>query len=93
MYFDDHRSWRPRVRSDLRIRHHRLRCRAVGATLDNLRHLPGGVTLAKQRLMTAVFAYYDLAHPEEGVGSGFNYKTVPHITLGSIANNPTSARG
>lgn len=45
-------------------------------------------TLAKQRLMTAVFDYYDLAHPEEGVGSGFVYKTVPHITLKSIANNP-----
>ena len=46
------------------------------------------ITLAKQRLMTALFDYYELAHPEEGVGSGFNYKTVPHITLGSIANNP-----
>lgn len=46
------------------------------------------ITLAKQRLMTAVFDYYDLAHPEEGVGSGFVYKTVPHITLKSIANNP-----
>ncbi|MDK2974932.1 MAG: adenine-specific DNA-methyltransferase [Methanofollis sp.] len=45
-------------------------------------------TLAKQRLMTAVFDYYALAHPEEGVGSGFVYKTVPHITLKSIANNP-----
>ncbi|WP_292729440.1 site-specific DNA-methyltransferase [Methanoculleus sp.] len=46
------------------------------------------ITLAKQRLMTAVFDYYDLAHPEEGVGSGFVYKTIPHITLKSIANNP-----
>ena len=45
------------------------------------------ITLAKQRLMTALFDYYELAHPEEGVGSGFNYKTVPHITLGCIANN------
>lgn len=45
-------------------------------------------TLAKQRLMTPVFDYYTLAHPEEGVGSGFVYKTVPHITLKSIANNP-----
>ncbi len=45
------------------------------------------LTLARQRLMTAVFDYYELAHPEEGVGSGFNYKTVPHITLKSIANN------
>ena len=45
------------------------------------------VTLAKQRLMTAVFDYYELAYPHEGVGSGFKYKTVPHITLKSIANN------
>jgi len=45
------------------------------------------LTLAKQRLMTAVFDYYELAHPQEGVGSGFVYKTVPHITLSSIANN------
>ena len=51
------------------------------------------VTLAKQRLMTAVFDYYELAHPEEGVGSGFNYRTVPHITLGSIANNPDIREG
>jgi len=46
------------------------------------------VTLARQRLMTAVYDFYDLAHPEQGVGSGFVYKTVPHITLKSIANNP-----
>ena len=45
------------------------------------------VTLAKQRLMTAVFDYYELAHPKEGVGSGFVYKKVPHVTLKSIANN------
>jgi adenine-specific DNA-methyltransferase len=45
------------------------------------------LTLAKQRLMTALFGYYQLAHSEEGVGSGFVYKTAPHITLKSIANN------
>jgi adenine-specific DNA-methyltransferase len=45
------------------------------------------VTLAKQRLMTAVFDYYELAHPAEGVGSGFKYRTVPHLTLKSLANN------
>lgn len=45
------------------------------------------VTLAKQRLMTAKFDYYELAHPNEGIKSGFKYKTVPHITLKSIANN------
>ena len=51
------------------------------------------VTLAKQRLMTAFFDYYELAHPDEGVGSGLKYKTVPHITLGSIANNPDIKEG
>ncbi|MCR4429898.1 MAG: site-specific DNA-methyltransferase [Tepidanaerobacteraceae bacterium] len=49
------------------------------------------IALAKQRLMTAVFDYYELARPEEGVGSGFRYKTVPHITLKSIANNEPPA--
>ena len=51
------------------------------------------LTLAKQRLMTAVFDYYELAHPKEGVGSGFTYKTVPHVTLKSIANNPDIKEG
>lgn len=45
------------------------------------------IQLAKQRLMTAKFDYYELAQSQEGVSSGFKYKTVPHITLGSIANN------
>lgn len=45
------------------------------------------IALAKQRLMTAVFDYYELAHSEEGVSGGFKYKKVPHITLKSIANN------
>lgn len=51
------------------------------------------LTLAKQRLMTALYDYYELAHPGEGVGSGFTYKTVPHVTLGSIANNPDIREG
>jgi len=51
------------------------------------------LTLARQRLMTAVFDYYELAHPQEGVGSGFKYKTVPHVTLKSIANNPDIKEG
>ncbi|WP_417251085.1 site-specific DNA-methyltransferase [Castellaniella sp.] len=46
------------------------------------------VTLAKQRLMTASYDYYDLKYPQEGLKGGFIYKTVPHITLKSIANNP-----
>lgn len=49
------------------------------------------LALAKQRLMTATFDYYKLAHPEQGVGSGFIYKTVPHVTLKSIAQNEPPA--
>jgi adenine-specific DNA-methyltransferase len=49
------------------------------------------LTLAKQRLMTANFVYYKLAHPDEGINSGFEYKTVPHITLKSIAKNEPPA--
>jgi len=51
------------------------------------------ITLARQRLMTATFDYYQLAQPQEGVSSGFQYKTVPHITLKSIANNPEIREG
>jgi adenine-specific DNA-methyltransferase len=51
------------------------------------------ITLAKQRLMTAIYNYYNLSCPDEGVGSGFVYKTVPHITLKSIANNPDIKEG
>jgi adenine-specific DNA-methyltransferase len=50
------------------------------------------ITLAKQRFMTALYNYYELAHPTEGVGSGFRYKTVTHITLKSIANNEPPAQ-
>lgn len=46
------------------------------------------VTLAKQRLMTASYEYYELKYPHEGLRGGFIYKTVPHVTLKSIANNP-----
>jgi len=45
------------------------------------------LTLARQRLMTASYDYYKLKYSEEGVKGGFVYKTVPHITLKSIANN------
>jgi adenine-specific DNA-methyltransferase len=45
------------------------------------------IALAKKRLMTSSYDYYKLAHENEGVGAGFVYKTVPHITLGTIAYN------
>ncbi|MDP2950094.1 MAG: DNA methyltransferase [Chloroflexota bacterium] len=51
------------------------------------------ITVAKQRLMAAGFDYYELAHPEEGVSSGFKYMTVPHVTVRSIANNPEIKAG
>lgn len=46
------------------------------------------ITLTKQRLMTASFDYFELKYPHEGLKGGFVYKTVPHVTLKSIANNP-----
>ncbi|MBI5657464.1 MAG: site-specific DNA-methyltransferase [Geobacter sp.] len=46
------------------------------------------VTLAKQRLTTASYDYFELRYPHEGLKGGFIYKTVPHVTLKSIANNP-----
>ncbi len=45
------------------------------------------IALTKQRLMTSHYDHYQLAHPTEGIASGFAYRKVPHITLGSIANN------
>jgi adenine-specific DNA-methyltransferase len=50
------------------------------------------ITVARQRLMTALYDYYELARPDEGVGSGFRYKTVPHVTLKSIANDEPPAQ-
>jgi adenine-specific DNA-methyltransferase len=50
------------------------------------------LTLAKQRLMTAVFDYYQLAHETEGVDSGFRYETVPHVMLKNIANDQPPER-
>jgi adenine-specific DNA-methyltransferase len=46
------------------------------------------ITLARQRLTTASYDYYDLKYPHEGLKAGFIYRTVPHVTLKSIANNP-----
>jgi len=45
------------------------------------------LALARQRLMTATFSYYKLAHAEQGVRGAFVYKTIPHVMLKSIANN------
>ena len=49
------------------------------------------LTLAKQRLMTAVYDYYELAHAQEGVGSGFTYETVPNVSPKILANQEPSS--
>ena len=49
------------------------------------------LTLAKQRLMSAVFEYFQLARSNEGVGGGFRYETAPHITSTDIANDQPPA--
>jgi len=38
--------------------------------------------------MTTSYDYFALRYPQEGLKAGFNYKTMPHVTLKSIANNP-----
>lgn len=46
------------------------------------------LNIAKTRLTTAVFPYYELYDKDGGnIRQGFVYKTVPHITLKSLANN------
>jgi len=45
------------------------------------------LSLARTRLMTAKFPYYQLKDTKEGIKQGFIYKTVPHVTLKAIANN------
>jgi adenine-specific DNA-methyltransferase len=61
------------------------------------------LALARQRLLTATFDYYELRDPEKGPADGFVYKRrqnskgedvggiVPHITLKSIAQNEPPA--
>ena len=48
--------------------------------------------IAKKRLTTAVFPYYELFDKEtHDIRQGFVYKKVPHITLKSLANNEPAA--
>ena len=44
------------------------------------------LNIAKKRLSTAIFPYYNLFSPED-IRQGFIYKSVPHITLKSLAND------
>ena len=45
------------------------------------------IALARQRLLTASFGYYQLKNKSKGIVGGFNNKTVRHVTLGGIAQN------
>lgn len=50
------------------------------------------LNIAKQRLMTSVFPYYKLYdETSDDIRQGFIYKTVPHITLKSLANDEPPA--
>ncbi|MEM1185275.1 MAG: DNA methyltransferase [Planctomycetota bacterium] len=51
------------------------------------------VALAKQRLVTSCFDYYELADDSLGISGGLRYRAVPHVTLKSVANNPHIAEG
>ena len=43
------------------------------------------VAIARQRMMTASYDYYQLAHPDEGVGSGFRYRSVADVSARTLA--------
>ena len=45
------------------------------------------VALARQRLLTASFDYYEFKDKSKGIAAGFVNEIVPHITLKSIAQN------
>ena len=45
------------------------------------------VAIARQRLLTANYNYYELRDTEAGPAGGLKYKSVPHVTLKSIAQN------
>jgi adenine-specific DNA-methyltransferase len=50
------------------------------------------ITLAKKRLISTIYDYYNLAQPHEGISSGFTYRTVPHITLKALSNNESNSQ-
>lgn len=45
------------------------------------------LSIARERLLTAVFPYFELRDPSRDVDGGFVYETATRITLGSIAND------
>jgi len=50
------------------------------------------LTLARQRLMTATFDYYKLTWPNEGVSSGFDYKSVPKVSPSILIDDQSEHR-
>ena len=90
LHAHDHRPRRPGARPDLRQRHDRLRRRAVGPALDHHRHQPRWRSpwpaSACSPPSTTTTSCNDPTRPA-AVAGGFVYKTVPHITLKSIAQN------
>lgn len=46
------------------------------------------IAIARQRLLTAKFDYFELKNEEVGLRGGIQCRSVPHITLKSIAQNP-----
>jgi adenine-specific DNA-methyltransferase len=44
-------------------------------------------SIARERLLTAVYPAYELLDEDRGIDSGLKYKTVNRVTLGSIANS------
>jgi adenine-specific DNA-methyltransferase len=51
------------------------------------------ISLARQRMITATFPSFKVKDATKGVSGGFEYKTVNHITLTMIANNPAIRHG
>jgi adenine-specific DNA-methyltransferase len=45
------------------------------------------LSLAKQRLLTAIYPYFKVINDDINVKNGFEYKTAKHVTRGSVANN------
>ncbi len=50
------------------------------------------LAIARQRLMTATFKYYELAHPNEGVDSGFKYRSVSKVSAAILAYDEPERR-
>ena len=42
------------------------------------------VAIARERMMTSSFDYYELAHPNEGVGAGFRYKSIATVSARTL---------